>query len=686
MIAASMFSASPRYQSLHQRRKSTEFENGRFSLAPSDKNNGDYNTLRNKEVNTGNKSATTTPPQAATLLRRFPSPNLGRSTNIQDNSKRATSAERRSRGVSSSTKAIAAANNSTVEATLVSKRLWPSSQSMSSSMQSDSSSLSSSSLGCGRFGAKEKHGQQASDHTLKPTANGTRRSAEPSPKRKPTPERKGTPERKDIPERKGGTPERRTPVRRQIADQTENARPSDNNHYRPDIQRWPSTRSTKISASALNNRAESIEEKQKASTEAASFLVQGKSIKTISRSSILPAPPLRSTAKYSNEGVAPPSSQVTRRLVLESRVGQRSDPGHEKSSEKDKETSEKDIKSNSSFKLAGHSIHVRQSIEEAQLASADAIPAHLESMDDSDSVASGGSGVVHQVGSGAPASGNKIIIGGTTVPARFWQELGSRVRRLSEGRSKSFGSESEFSLAVGAKGLRRTKVPSLGPLSSANAVANGAGNPFTTAWALSPRKLAPISVSNPQTPATPLIPAKPIQPSSPSRRMPSPTRIRGAILQSTLIGNRVDTAPGLINFGSESFKGRKALGQYEEALSLRIMHNRCLQWRFVNARTEAAMNAQSAAAENLLYNAWMQTTNALTSVAMKRIQLRQARHAAKLDSILSSHGQQLEECESLQQTHLTALFGAREALSATILRVPITAGARVRHMLVIGIS
>jgi hypothetical protein len=62
-------------------------------------------------------------------------------------------------------------------------------------------------------------------------------------------------------------------------------------------------------------------------------------------------------------------------------------------------------------------------------------------------------------------------------------------------------------------------------------------------------------------------------------------------------GQRTSTAAMMLNFGSDVRKGRKSLSQVEEIHLHRILHNRLLQWRFVNARAEGAMKAQSFLAE-----------------------------------------------------------------------------------------
>jgi len=133
----------------------------------------------------------------------------------------------------------------------------------------------------------------------------------------------------------------------------------------------------------------------------------------------------------------------------------------------------------------------------------------------------------------------------------------------------------------------------------------------------------------------------------------------------------------MVNFGFDGrSRGKKALTQQEEAMLLRIYHNRWLQWRFVNARAEAVMSAQKSAAERSLYNVWLKTSELRKSVAMQRIKLQQARQAHKLWSILSKHAAHLDSWETLEEEHSSALTGAMEALEAAILRVPVTGGAK----------
>jgi hypothetical protein len=74
---------------------------------------------------------------------------------------------------------------------------------------------------------------------------------------------------------------------------------------------------------------------------------------------------------------------------------------------------------------------------------------------------------------------------------------------------------------------------------------------------------------------------------------------------------------------------------------------------------------------------WVKTSELRTSVAKQRIKLQQARQAHRLRSILSTHVAHLEDWETLEEEHSSALTGAMEALESTILRVPVSGGAKV---------
>lgn len=56
-------------------------------------------------------------------------------------------------------------------------------------------------------------------------------------------------------------------------------------------------------------------------------------------------------------------------------------------------------------------------------------------------------------------------------------------------------------------------------------------------------------------------------------------------------------APSIISFAAQLKKGKKGEGRIEEAHLLRLLHNRLLQWRCVNARANASLSARRLAVE-----------------------------------------------------------------------------------------
>ncbi|KAL6001808.1 hypothetical protein ACLOJK_041786 [Asimina triloba] len=133
-------------------------------------------------------------------------------------------------------------------------------------------------------------------------------------------------------------------------------------------------------------------------------------------------------------------------------------------------------------------------------------------------------------------------------------------------------------------------------------------------------------------------------------------------------------------------KGKKGATQIEEVHQLRLLHNRYLQWRFVNARADVALSIQEMTSENILYNVWSTTSELRDSVTMKQINLQQMKQEMKLNSILKEqdnaaqnnlgHMNYLENWASAEREHSSSLAGAIQALEASTVRLPVTIGAR----------
>ncbi|PIA33174.1 hypothetical protein AQUCO_04200141v1 [Aquilegia coerulea] len=269
---------------------------------------------------------------------------------------------------------------------------------------------------------------------------------------------------------------------------------------------------------------------------------------------------------------------------------------------------------------------------------------------DTESVSSGGSSGVHEWGGGLGRMRNvPPTPRGISVPARFWQETNSRMRRLHEPGS--------------TLGMMATPKPNL-----------------TKRFSVESPALSPRSISSNRITASPLRGAvRPASPSklmvsstpSPSRGMLSPSRTRNATAGSAAA--QLSNMPSIL-----SFVGRGKIGENRivDAHTLRLLYNRQLQWGFVNARGNAAMLVQRLTTEKNLYNAWITISVLRDSVTVKRIKLQFLRQNLKLISILKGQMTYLEECGLLDRELSSSLAGAIEALEASTLRLPIVGGAR----------
>lgn len=262
---------------------------------------------------------------------------------------------------------------------------------------------------------------------------------------------------------------------------------------------------------------------------------------------------------------------------------------------------------------------------------------------DTDSVSSGSTSGVQECGGSSRIRG---VPRGIVVSARFWQETNNRLRRLQDPGSPL--STSPGSKLVAPQKLR--KYPSDVPISSPRAMSSPIRGGIRSA---SPSKLIG---------------------SSPSRRMPSPSRVRNVV--STINSNFVET-PSVLSFAVDVRRGKVGENRIVDAHLLRLLYNRHLQWRFVNATTEATLLVQKHSAEKTLWNAWITISDLRDTVTKKRHRLQLLRQKLKLASILKGQMMSLEVWASFDKEHSISLLGAIEALKASTLRLPVVGGANI---------
>ncbi|OWM80647.1 hypothetical protein CDL15_Pgr006677 [Punica granatum] len=258
---------------------------------------------------------------------------------------------------------------------------------------------------------------------------------------------------------------------------------------------------------------------------------------------------------------------------------------------------------------------------------------------------------------GGSINGSNALRGprGIVVPARFMQEMNNRSRRQMEPGSPVSKNNVLKTMASTPKSTGPKKPGFDSPVSSPKGILNTRGqSPIRGAVRpASPSKLSSWAASSP--------------------RGMSPSRVRGAVGETLADnGNTIGSTPSISSFAVEVRKGKIGENRIFDAHAMRLLHNRLLQWRFVNARADSALSAQQVNAERSLYNAWVSITRLRESVQTKRFQLQLQRENMKLAAILKGQMVYLEEWASVERDYSSSLAGATEALMASTIRLPIT--------------
>ncbi|GAB4853441.1 hypothetical protein Ancab_017631 [Ancistrocladus abbreviatus] len=282
---------------------------------------------------------------------------------------------------------------------------------------------------------------------------------------------------------------------------------------------------------------------------------------------------------------------------------------------------------------------------DANSANESSIPSDLTASD-TESVSSGSTSGAQE--NNAVAHG-RVAPRGSMVSARFWQETNMRLRRLQD--SGSVLSPSPASKMSAPPKFNQPRKLSDGPL-------------------MSPRRLSshirgvtrPASPSNLMSSST----------SSPSRGL-SPSEVR-SLIAGCLNGPFCDS-PSVLSFAVDVRRGRVGEKQIIDAHQLRLMYNRHLQWRLINARADSTLLVERQTAKKNLWNAWINITGLRDSVRHKRTQLQLLRQKLKLTSILRGQMTYLEQWSHLDKEHCGSLQGAIKALKASTLRLPVVGGA-----------
>ncbi|KAL0915533.1 hypothetical protein M5K25_015959 [Dendrobium thyrsiflorum] len=166
--------------------------------------------------------------------------------------------------------------------------------------------------------------------------------------------------------------------------------------------------------------------------------------------------------------------------------------------------------------------------------------------------------------------------------------------------------------------------------------------------------------------------------SSAPKRIPSPSSSRPSspFISSNNAMNQIGSSSMVLGHILDKRKGTKG-AEMEDIHQLRLLYNRELQWRFVNCQAEVALATQKIAAENICKNVWNATSELQDSVTVEKINIESLKQEMKLEMLLKEQATSLEDWIALEGEYSNSLFGTIEALKASMLRLPVTGGARV---------
>ncbi|CAL9135432.1 unnamed protein product [Musa textilis] len=267
---------------------------------------------------------------------------------------------------------------------------------------------------------------------------------------------------------------------------------------------------------------------------------------------------------------------------------------------------------------------------------------------DTDSLSTGSNSGTHESINLPPR--RPVTPHGTVTPSRLLQEKGHRLHRLPDPGTQQ--PSPNLKSVASSKFVPAKKTLVNGLLSS----------PFVAAYSHH-GSVRPSSPGKPSATSPGGMPGV-------QRASTSPAKSSSTVL---LPGN----APSIFSFASDIKRGKNGESRIEDAHQLRLLYNRYLQWRWVNAQVHDTFLVQKLTAEKYLSNVWMTTTKMHEPIAIKKLKVQTDRQHVKLRSILKAHMSNLEEWSLIDHDHSIALSGILGALKTSTIRLPVVNGAKV---------
>ncbi|KAK7334504.1 hypothetical protein VNO80_26261 [Phaseolus coccineus] len=130
---------------------------------------------------------------------------------------------------------------------------------------------------------------------------------------------------------------------------------------------------------------------------------------------------------------------------------------------------------------------------------------------------------------------------------------------------------------------------------------------------------------------------------------------------------------GSVNKVLKYFKQKKVSPvQEEEYHRFRVLHNRLVQWMFINARAEAAMANVKSMAQIQLFAVWVRIVKLRKIRIEKRVEVRKVKDVMKLYKILNGQLYLLSEWGELERRNQESVARLTRKLSAFSTIIPLT--------------
>ncbi|KAG0548557.1 hypothetical protein BDA96_01G176500 [Sorghum bicolor] len=126
----------------------------------------------------------------------------------------------------------------------------------------------------------------------------------------------------------------------------------------------------------------------------------------------------------------------------------------------------------------------------------------------------------------------------------------------------------------------------------------------------------------------------------------------------------------VVKKGAAVMGGGKAAGKQEDVHKLRILENRYMQYRFLNAQAEAMAITKKAVAEESLYGLSERIANLQKSVAQKKAELECLKRMEKIDFVVDAQVPSLEQWCELEREHISCLASGTVSLLNAASRLP----------------